>query len=184
MARTYKRDSNGRFAGGGGGGGGKKAASSRATNTARAKALQAKGTTAIGGRVKAKGFAGGKGAQERAGGLRSRQRPMLTGKGSGPRTSASTGTIGRSMRQMRQARKAARGAAMKQVNRARSMAGQAGKPPARTNKSPASAAKARYKELSSRARRSGAFRSPAENRSAAGARRSLNAMVAKRGRRR
>lgn len=76
MARTYRRDSRGRFAGGGGGGGGgggrggSKAASTRAANTARAAALRAGGTTGIGGRVRAKGFAGGKGAQQRAGGLR------------------------------------------------------------------------------------------------------------------
>ena len=95
MARTYKRDSIGRFAGGGGGGGkgggsakpAAKAASTRSTNTARAKALQASGTTAIGGRVKAKGFVGGKAAQQRAGGLRAsgttsvKARAFTVGKG-------------------------------------------------------------------------------------------------------
>lgn len=109
--RTYKRDSRGRFSGGGGGGG--KAASksagtsTRSKNAARTAELKAKGTTAIGGRVKAKGFSGVKATQKRAGGLRSEKRMMYTGKGSGPRTSASTGTIGRSIGQMRQYRKAA-----------------------------------------------------------------------------
>ena len=68
--RKYARDKNGKFASAGGGGGGSKSASTRSTNSARAADLKAKGTTAIGGRVKAKGFAGGKGAQDRAGGLR------------------------------------------------------------------------------------------------------------------
>jgi len=71
MARKYRRDSIGRFSGGGGGG--SKAASTRAANTARAAGLKAKGTTGLGARVKAKGFAGGKGAQQRAGGLRKNQ---------------------------------------------------------------------------------------------------------------
>jgi len=108
--RKYNRDKNGKFAstGGGGGGaskgGGNKAATTRKTNSARAADLKAKGTTAIGGRVKAKGFAGGKGAQERAGGLRSQKRIMYTGKGSGPRTSASMGTVGVSPRQVARVR--------------------------------------------------------------------------------
>jgi hypothetical protein len=76
----------------------------RKTNSARAADLKAKGTTAIGGRVKAKGFAGGKGAQERAGGLRNQKRITYTGKGSGPRTSASMGTVGVSPRQVARVR--------------------------------------------------------------------------------
>jgi hypothetical protein len=102
--RKYNRDKNGRFASTGGGGGGSKAAGTRKANSSRAADLKAKGTTAIGGRVKAKGFAGGKGAQERAGGLRNQKRIMYTGKGSGPRTSASMGTIGVSPRQVARVR--------------------------------------------------------------------------------
>ena len=49
------------------------------------------------------------------------------------------------------------------------------------SKAPVSEAKARYKELSSRARKSSPERSAAENRAAAGARRSMATMVAKRG---
>jgi hypothetical protein len=89
--RTYKRDSRGRFASGGGGGGGgsskggggkskgagkkateakaekqPKGASTRAKNTARIKELKAKGTVALGDRIKAKGFSGGKVTQVRA----------------------------------------------------------------------------------------------------------------------
>jgi hypothetical protein len=57
-------------------------------------------------------------------------------------------------------------------------------PPARTNKAPANAAKERYRQLSSTARKSSPFRSAAENRASAGARRSLNTMVKTRGVRR
>jgi hypothetical protein len=79
MARSYRRDSNGRFSSGGGssakasGGAraaaGLKAAATRSANTARAAALKAKGTTMLGKRIKPKGFTGGKAAQKRAGGL-------------------------------------------------------------------------------------------------------------------
>lgn len=80
--RKYARDSRGRFSSTGGGGkaasgggkassGGSKAATTRKANTARAEGLRAKGTTGLGGRVKAKGFQGGKSAQMNAGGLRS-----------------------------------------------------------------------------------------------------------------
>lgn len=175
MARTYRRDSRGRFASGGGsgGGGGAKAASTRARNTARASALKAKGTTGIGSRVKAKGFVGGQGAQQRAGGLRrsgamgASALPFTVGKGgkqSGAQSAASKGAI-------------------KRMAQAKSSAGQAGKPMARTNKSPVSAAKARYKQLSGTARKSSSYRSAADNRAAAGAKRSLKSMIAKRGRR-
>lgn len=181
MARNYSRDSRGRFAGGsGGGGGGKKAggsksksATTRAKNTARAAELKAAGTTGIGGRVKAKGFAGGKGAQQRAGGLR---RSVGSMRGSAPAF-----TVGKGGKQSAAQRSATKTSTRK-MKAAASRKGQAGKPLARTNKSPVSAAKARYKELSSRARKSGAIRSAAENKSAAGARRSLKSMIAKRGR--
>lgn len=166
MARTYKRDSIGRFAGGGGSSGGSKAASTRKANTARAAQLRAKGTTGIGTRVRAKGFAGGKGAQMRIGGLRTSAKisggaPAFTVRQGGTQSGA---------------QRAATKAAMKRGKRS-------SKPPARTNKAPMSGAKMRWKELSSRARKSSPNRSAAENRSAAGARRSMVAMVAKRGRR-
>lgn len=174
MARSYKRDSQGRFSGGGGGSsGGSKAASTRKANTARANELKGKGTVAIGSRVKAKGFAGGKGAQQRAGGLRG-SRTIQAG--------ARANTVN-SRGGMSSAQRIATTAANRAKARSASKAGQGGKPPARTNKAPANAAKDRYKELSGRARKSSPWRSPAENRAAAGARRSMNAMVAKRGRR-
>lgn len=169
MARTYKRDSKGRFAGGGGGGSGGsggKAASTRGINTARAKTLRAKGTVALGSRVKAKGFAGGKGAQQRAGGLRMAQQIALKRKP----TSMGAGT------------RAGLKANAAAVAKARSRA--ASKGVARTSKAPMSAAKAQYKALSGAARKASPFRSASENRAAAGARRRLSAMVARRGRRR
>ena len=175
MARTYKRDSRGRFAGGGGGGGGggSKSASSRATNTARAKALRAQGTTGLGARVKAKGFTGGKGAQQRAGGLRT------SGTAQGRGQAFAVGKGGR----VSVAQRAATRRIVKRMAQSRSKAGQGGASMARTSKAPVSAAKARYKQLSGAARRQSPFRTPAENRAAAGAKRSLKSMIANRGRR-
>lgn len=164
--RSYKRDSIGRFAGGGGGGG-SKAASTRATNTARAAGLKAKGTTGLGARVKAKGFAGGKGAQERAGGLRTGGR--ISGKGM-------AFTVGRGGKQSAGQRAATAGAM-----RMKSRGGTINKA-ARTSKAPANPARDRFKELSSAARKSSPHRSAEENRKAAGARRSMDAMVKNRGR--
>jgi hypothetical protein len=194
MARKYSRDSAGRFASGGGGGsrksgankaagnaasgggGGKSgkstAAASRATNKARASALAAKGTTGLGSRVQAKGFAGGKVAQRRAGGLRASN----TAQGGGI-----ANTVGRGGK-MSAAQRTATDRATKKSMTATSQARQKGVKPARTNKAPVGAAKAKYKDLLSRSRRSGPYRSAAENRSAAGARRSLRSMVTKRAR--
>jgi hypothetical protein len=176
MARSYKRDKNGRFSGTGGGGGGgggtSKAASTRKANTARAAELKAKGTTGLGDRLKAKGFSGGKGAQERAGGLRS----SATASGRGVAF-----TVGKGGK-MSGGQAAATSGAIKAAATAKSKAGNAGKAPARTDKAPASAAKARYKQLSGAARKSSPFRSAADNRKAAGAKRSLKSMIAKRGR--
>ena len=174
MARTYRRDSNGRFASGGGGGsGGKKAASTRAANTARGGALRAKGTTGLGARVKAKGFAGGKGAQQRAGGLRTGG--TVQGRGQ-------AFAVGKGGKQSAARRVATRGM-VKRMAQAKPKAGRGGGSMARTSKAPMSAAKARYKQLSGAARRQSPFRTPAENRAAAGAKRSLKSMIAKRGRR-
>lgn len=167
MARNYKRDSKGRFSGTGGGGGSKNkggGTSTRAKNTARAGELQAKGTTAIGSRVKAKGFSGQKGAQQRAGGLRGN---VVTGL-KGGKSTAGAGT------------RSGLKANAAQVGKSRSRA--ASKGASKMSKAPASAAKTRFKELSSAARKSSPFRSAAENRAAAGAKRSLNAMIKKRGR--
>lgn len=163
---AQRRDSKGRFASGGGGGGASKSktTSTRSKNTARAKELKAAGTTAIGGRVKTKGFAGGKGAQQRAGGLRSSNVTGLKAKGTG----AGAGT------------RAGMKASAAQVGKARSRA--ASKGTKKMSKAAPSAAKARYKELSGRARQSSPFRSAADNRKAAGAKRSLATMIKKRGR--
>jgi hypothetical protein len=172
MARSYKRDSMGRFSGTGGGGGKSKGTSTRAKNTARAAELKEKGTTAIGSRVKAKGFSGQKGAQQRAGGLRT------TGGTRGQGTAFTVGKGGK----MTGGQKAATKRSVKAQARARSKAGARGKPTAKMGKAPASAAKAKFKELSGKARKRSPFRSAAENRAAAGAKRSLNTMIKKRGR--
>lgn len=179
MARSYKRDKNGRFAGGGGGGGGggKKGGSSkqgsqavsqrvatRYENKSRANELKAKGTTAIGGRVKAAGFSGQKAAQQRAGGLRSQSTVRLK---------PGASTVGAGTRSGLNANAA-------QVAKSRSKA--ASKGTQKMSKAPASAAKERYKQLSGEARKSSPNRSAAENRKAAGAKRSLGNMIKKRGR--
>lgn len=169
MARSYKRDKNGRFAGGGGGGGGGGkggggGTSTRSKNTARANDLKAKGTTALGGRVKAQGFSGQKGAQQRAGGLRSQSTVSLKlGK-----STAGAGT------------RSALSANAAQAGKSRSKA--ASKGAEKMAKAPANAAKARYKQLSGEARKSSPLRSASDNRKAAGAKRSLNTMIKKRGR--
>jgi hypothetical protein len=176
MARSYKRDKMGRFAGGGGGGGGKKSGGSkqgsqavsqrvatRYENKSRANELKAKGTTAIGGRVKAQGFIGQKAAEKRAGGLRATNvkglKTKATGAGAGTRSGMK--------------------ASAAQAGKTRSKA--ASKGTKKMSKAPVSAAKARFKELSGRARQSSPLRSAAENRKAAGAKRSLAAMIKKRG---
>ncbi len=164
MARNYKRDSKGRFSGTGGGGKARSGGTStRAKNTARAAELQAKGTSAIGSRVKAKGFSGQKGAQQRAGGLRGK---TVTG------LKAGKSTAGAGTRSGLKANAA-------QVGKSRSKA--ASKGATKMSKAPASAAKTRYKALSGAARKSSPFRSAAENRKAAGAKRSLSTMIKKRG---
>jgi len=83
---------------------------------------------------------------------------------------------------MTTAQRSATSGAIKKSQAATSRAAQKGSKPARTDKAPANPAKARYKELSGRSRRSGAFRTAEENRSAAGARRSKAAMERRRGR--
>lgn len=166
MARSYRRDGNGRFAGGGGNAGGKKAASSRAANNARSADLKAKGTTGLGSRVKAKGFQGGKSAQDRAGGLRSAGQATVRVKGSAAGTGAGSRT-----------RMRANATAVGQTrSRAASSGGK------KMSKAPANPARDTYKALSGEARKQGAYRSAAENKKSAGARRRLNNMVARRGR--
>ena len=187
MARSYKRDARGRVSGGGGssGGGGKKAAGggkpqtkaamTKAADKARAADLKAKGTTGIGDRVKAKGFAGKK-AKETAGGLRSPDR-MMDAPVPRPNTisgKASVRAAGAEKRAKAAQRKAGRAAS----KGAKKMA------PA-----PANEAKTQYKKLKSESRaasrysgtlgNSGAFGNLGAK--AGGAKRKLNNFVAKRG---
>lgn len=182
MARTYTRDANGRFASGGGGGGGSKAAASRKANTARAASLRAGGTTAIGGRVKAKGFSGGKAAQRRAGGLRVNTKPqrMWLRREYAPLPSGAKS--GRVKRDSNVASKLAASAA-KRTERSRSKAGQRGKNMATTSKAAPNAAKTRYKELSTKVRQGKRWSAHGmqDGRVGAGAKRSLDAMVRNRG---
>jgi hypothetical protein len=170
--RKYSRDKNGRFASGGGGGGsaktsGSKSASSRSTNTARAKDLKAKGTTAIGSRVKAKGFAGGKSAQKNAGGLRS----------------SNTATMKNPMAGSFKAQKAGAAAAKASKQRAASKAGM--KPGSQMKKAAPNAAKSEYKKLKTEAKRTGRANMYSTNKAdatAAGvAKRKLGNFVKKRG---
>lgn len=172
MARTYKRDKNGRFASTGsarsGSGGTSKAAQSRKANTARASELRAKGTTGLGGRVKAKGFTGGKSAQANAGGLRAR--------GAGIRSKAAAPGSFKAMKAQSRANQAAR-------QRAASKAGM--KPGKFSKKAPVSGAKSAYKKLRSDARKTGYMNTYSDgNRysSAAGAsKRKLSNFIKKRG---
>lgn len=112
------------------------AGTNRSVNTARAKALRAAGTTAIGGRLGAKGFAGGKAALERAGGLRRRE---TIGGASLP------GIVGRRFEQTASRRAASKNAA-KAIRMARSKTN-------RTSKKAPSEAQARYKEASGTVRK-------------------------------
>lgn len=139
-------------------------AATRYENKSRANELKAKGTTAIGGRVKAAGFSGQKGAQQRAGGLRSQSTVSLK---------PGKSTVGAGTRSALSANAA-------QVGKSRSKA--ASKGAKKMSKAPASAAKERYKKLSGEARKSSPYRTASENRKAAGAKRSLNTMIKKRGR--
>jgi hypothetical protein len=167
MARKYSRDKAGKFASGGGGGG-SKAASSRSTNTARAKDLKAKGTTAIGSRVKAKGFAGGKSAQKNAGGLRS----------------SNTATMKKPMAGSFKAQKAGAAAAKASKQRAASKANM--KPKGKFDKpAQSSSAKADYKKLRGEARKTGRTNMYSSNKAdataAGAAKRKLGNFVKKRG---
>jgi len=188
MARTYRRDGKGRFSGGGGGGGGgggkkgggkagaaagkaapqSKGAATKAADKGRAADLKAKGTTGLGGRIKAKGFAGKKAVQT-AGGLRSGGEASTRMKAARPGTlSANAGKRGK---------QTAMAAKSKQQASSRA----ASKGTKKMAPSPASPAKARYKELSSASRKRGFERTAGENKKAAGAKRSLASFVAKRG---
>jgi|GEM_PF-1153213 len=163
MARTYKRDSNGRFAGGGGssggsrGGSGSKAAATKATNKARAADLKAKGTTMLGKRVKPKGFAGGKKVQQKAGGLMLQSNPR--------RNLAGTGS---------KLRKPLKGGA-KPVKAA------ARKRPAKTSKAPTSAAKAKYKAATSKVRELKMYRAGKTDQTVRNAQRAVKRMEQQRG---
>ena len=136
MARTYKRDSNGRFAGGGGssgGGGGKRPAAKSVSrgvnrltrdNAGKITSVGGEGATARGGRLKT--AAGNKRAMQTA--KVSGGSPAGTIKGKIKRDPGAAGKVGQ--------RKAA----------------STPKPVARTSKAPANAAKARYKRAAGAAR--------------------------------
>lgn len=152
MARTYRRDSNGRFSSGGGGGGrksgGGKAAGTRAANTARAGELKAKGTTGLGGRVKAKGFSGGKAAQQRAGGLRgsNAKAPRAAGV-SAPKGTIARGSVNRSIAATR-----GQGGGTTVSARSAAPASSGRKAPAKMGKKAANPAQQKYKAATSQMR--------------------------------
>ena len=134
-------------------------------NNARAAELRARGTTALGGRVTAKGFVGSsKKVSQKAGGLRGNAGPT--------RLRRRAGTMGAGTR-------AGLAANAQQVERKRSRA--ASKGSQKTPKAPANPARDRYKELSGRARKSSPYASAETNRNAAGAKRSLASMINNRG---
>jgi hypothetical protein len=149
MARTYRRDARGRFSGGGGssgggkGGGSKaapksKGAMTKAADKARAADLKAKGTTGLGGRVKAKGF-GGKKAKETAGGLRRSDR-MMDAPTSRPNTISGKASVRAANAQKREK------AAQRKASRA------ASKGTKKMAPAPANEAKTQYKKLRSEQR--------------------------------
>jgi hypothetical protein len=157
MARSYRRDNNGRFSGGGGSSGGSKAAATKATNKARAADLSAKGTVRLGARVKAKGFAGGKAAQQRAGGLRAK---------------TSRADFGSRLRQP--------GSKLRKPLKSTPKAA-APKRPAKTGKAPASAAKAKYKAATSKVRELKMYRGGKSDQTVRNAQRAVSRMERQRG---
>lgn len=184
MARTYRRDARGRFSGGGGSSGGgeskaapkSKGAMTKAADKARAADLKAKGTTGLGGRVKAQGFAGKK-AKDTAGGLRSGGMASTRIKAARPGTVAAD--AGKRSKQTAIAAKSKQKAAGRAASKgSKKMA------PA-----PVSEAKTQYKKLKSEiraaSRYSGAFGNSSAfgnlGAKAAGAKRKLNNLIAKRG---
>lgn len=188
MARSYKRDSKGRFASGGGGGG-KKAASgtsakaTRAANDARTADLKSKGLVASGRRASGKlasSYSGTRATQKRNADAWSANGTMKAT--SATRSLKRTGNTVNA----RGGQSAAQAAASKRSTKARqvaaSRAANAGKPIARTDKSPVSPAKAKYQELRSKARKSSPYRTAAENKASASAKRSLANFTKKRGR--
>jgi hypothetical protein len=159
MGRTYKRDSNGRFAGGGGSGGGKGGGGSRPS----AKPVQRSAnriTRDNSGKITS---VGGQGATARGGRLKTasgNQRAAQTAKVSGGKAK---GTISKkrqgmsdSDKQSMQMAKALRSGkpnpAVDAVRRRQAAAAATPKPVARTSKAPANAAKARYKKAAGAAR--------------------------------
>lgn len=154
MARTYKRDASGRFAGGGGGsggggkGGGKKGASAKATSpqakgAATKKAIRetmakrkALGETGAGSRLKAN-LPGGKSAQKNYGsrevkGLNAKARSTIT---TNPKKRAANAKARAVAEQRRKSKAGMKGPGMK--------------------KAPVSAAKAEYKKLRADKRKKG-----------------------------
>lgn len=182
MARAYKRDSRGRFAGGGGGGGGKKSAptskagATRAANAATDAKLLGMGLRATGSRLRSKVAAQYSGAKS------TQQRNAKMWEGGGRRNS-SIKTPGAAVSGNSTMRAAANAARSKAVERARSKA--ASKNTTKMSKAPASAAKAEFKALRSKQRQDrrysgvmGTDRKAAS--SAAATTRKLNRMVSRR----
>lgn len=142
MARTYKRDSNGRFAGGGGGSGGSKGkrpaakpvqrGTNRLTrdNSGRITSVGGNGATARGGRIRT--AAGNlratttvKIGRNKAGGTVAKPKKLKPDKNAAVKLATN---------QRLRARAAARGIDMAQVNIKGRFSGQAGKPPKTVNK--------------------------------------------------
>jgi len=173
-SRTYKRDGNGRFAGGGGGGGGggAKGAATKKANAARKTELVARGTSQLGGRVKAKGFEGGAAAQKRAGGLRSGGSFREVGKAQGKAMGgAMKGRVKRDS-----------GAAAKLAASRSAMPAKASKAkPAKTSKAAPNKAKAAYKAATSQVRELKMYRGGKSDRVVKGAEAKVRRMEASRG---
>jgi hypothetical protein len=179
MARTYRRDARGRFSGGGGSSGGSKGngskaapkskgAMTKAADKARAADLKAKGTTGLGSRVKAKGFAGKK-AKDTAGGLRSEGMASTRIKAARPGTVAAD------------AGKRSKQTAIAAKSKQRAAGRAASKGTKKMAPAPANPAKEKYQELRAASRKSNVYATANENKKAAGAKRSLKNFIAKRG---
>lgn len=187
--RTYARDSRGRFASGGGGGGGGKGGGKKAASSAKPR--RAAGQS-YGGTLSARSS------------LRKSREKLAANP-----TKAQKGAVTRASNRLAKAKKEARvdlftrfkpsGTMRGKVKRdpgaldrrnaqraevAKSKAGQRGKQLSRTSKAAPSAAKARYKELSTTIRQGNRYWNvdPNAGRAAGGAKRSMAAMVKNRGR--
>jgi hypothetical protein len=182
-ARTYTRDSRGRFAsggGGGGGGGGKGGGKGGAGKAKGSMDLMAARGSLRRSREKlaANPSKGQKGAVTRANKklIEAKKAAQRTISGRSARAGVMAGTVRRDPGAL-QRRNAQR------AEKAQSKAAQRGKQLARTSKAPENAAKARFKELSTKARRGNRYGGNFADEARAGgaAKRSLKAMVKNRG---